>query len=189
MDERKKRQIKNTALSVWKAIKGSLHFRFAKYLIGAGLIALAGPPFAYAIALHVFGMAADQLGYGLNPFWDNVTKGVGVLLILLGIVVFFRGEKTVQPAPDSFDFTIPNGWTFQQTAKTLARGYSLDFEGFSGEELNQSLISREICADNMLEALPLLREALEPTFPDFDVVRENSKILIRKRDDNQETHS
>jgi hypothetical protein len=184
LDEKRKRQIKSTVLSVWKTLKGSLHFRFARYLIGVGFLALAGPPIIYAIVLHFFGVAADQLGYGLNPFWDDVTKCVGVLLILVGLIVFFRGEKSAPPAQDVFAFTIPKDWTFQQTAITLARGFMIEFQGFTDDDLHQPMQATELQADNMLEAIPLLRDSTtSKNFPDFDVICQNSRISIRKIDD------
>jgi len=160
MDEVKKRRLKKSAIDIWRLIRGSLHYRFAVYLVGAGLFLLAGPPILYVILVHLFGIAVDQLGYELSPFWDNTIKVVGIALILVGIVIFIRGEKTPKPIDDAFDFTVPDGWSFEDVMRTIARGRSLLFEGFTDTELATKLAEKELAADNMMDALGLI-----PHFP------------------------
>ena len=190
MDQVDKRKLKKTAGAIWKLIRGSLHYRFARYLVGAGVLLLAGPPLLHAVLIHVFGIAVDQIGYELSQFWDNAIKWVGIALIVTGISTFFFGERRPKLLDDSFDFTIPDGWSFGDVMRTIARGRVLSFDGFSDEELATPLAEKELIAKNMIEALGLMRsDEITPTLPSFDVYDEGSQIIIRRQNADKEENS
>lgn len=150
---------------------------------------LAGPPIVYLILLHVIGIAAAELGQETSQFWDDAIRVVGIVLIGLSVYVFFRGQRVQDVPDDTFDFTIPEGWTFENTMRTIARNHAITFEEFNQEELDTPLRGKELVAANMMDALGMMRsDDITPGVPRFDVIEENSTIKIRKQNAQQEAN-
>lgn len=182
MDEITKRRIIRIALDLWRALKGSLHYRFAVFLVGTGAIFLVGPPVFVFILLHIFEISVDQLGYEINPFWENATKFIGVTLVVVGVWLFLRGERLVRPPRDSFDFRSPDGWSFEQVVRTIARRQHVEFVGFLPSELEVKMPRIELAVDDALDAIAVLRERSgSHSVPAFDVALENSIVVVRKK--------
>lgn len=101
--------------------------------------------------------AAGGLQYALSG-----TAGFGLFLV---IWMFFPPPPAVEPAPaqvgeDGFNYTPPEGCTFEQAAKLIAKSRKavVRLQGFTEVEYRAVLDSQEIHANDAAHALKLLRD-------------------------------
>jgi hypothetical protein len=81
---------------------------------------------------------------------------------LFGLVWLIFPRYSAPPAPDSFNVSLPDGWTFRHAVEKFAeldKNSFANFEGFRDEELNAQLKSRQIETKTARDAIRLLRSA------------------------------
>ena len=117
---------------------------------------------------------AGGLLVGQATFAMNITKGQGSTLAVggtTGFALFFAvwyGFRQVVPAPppppppppNSFNFTVPNGWTFKDAVDSIAKSDNAiaKLGGFLDPELNSRLRGQELHTKDAREALLVLRD-------------------------------
>ena len=100
---------------------------------------------------------------------------------LFFVVWFTFGKWGGPPPPNRFRVSIPEGWTFEQTARVIvqsARG-SPDFRGFQASQLAVKMHASDIDADDAQGALSKLRYSAYDGLPNYRVDLDDGVFHIR----------
>lgn len=103
------------------------------------------------------------------------TAGVGLFLL-----VWFTWKSLLKDQiADSFSFSIPQGWTFEQVARTIAISGSgtIEFINFPADKLAIILPSQEIHTDDAKQALKRLRH-LASDIPNYTVTSQGTHYKL-----------
>ena len=108
---------------------------------------------------------AGALITGEALFKMNLTTGSNGTIAIqgaAGAALFFAvwfTFKLVVPPPDAYNVSIPDGWKFNDTVKTLVKrdGAVADFIGFTQEELEAPLRGQELHTKTLIDSLRALR--------------------------------
>ncbi|MBT1699351.1 hypothetical protein KK083_20815 [Fulvivirgaceae bacterium PWU4] len=114
-----------------------------------------------------------------DGFKFGISGTAGVALFL---VVFFKKKvSAVRHDIDGFNFSIPQGWTFEQAvAKICEVDRSLyHIDGFTDAELSSKLKTRELHTRNALEALKRLKYFAD-RLPSYKVTLTDDIYTIQK---------
>ena len=103
---------------------------------------------------------------------------------LFGLVWLIFPKYSAPSAPDSFSVSLPEGWTFRHAVEKFAeldKNAFADFEGFSDDELNAELKSRQIATKTAKDAIRLLRSAtvVANAVRKYDVIYKDSTYHLR----------
>lgn len=127
-------------------------------------------------------IAGDAL-FKLNTEISNGTTIAisGTAGCALFFTVWFTYSKFSPAIPeDCFNFSIPTGWTFQDTVDrivTASQGV-YEFKGFTTSELNLVLDSRELKTSSEIEAIKRLKYLCKG-LPDYDITVNNGIYIIK----------
>jgi hypothetical protein len=120
-----------------------------------------------------------------NRYFFSGTAGFA-LFGLVWLIFPKYSPPALPPPPNSFSMSLPPGLTFQQGAKEFAEQDNAfaNFEGFTNDELNAELNSRQIDARTANDAIGLLRLAtvVPNAVRKYDVRYENSTYYLRVHD-------
>ncbi len=102
-----------------------------------------------------------------------------------GFALFFAvwyGFSRTFKAPDAFSISIPDGWTFEQTARAIATNDKAvaEFEGFTPAQLAQPLASQTVRTDTPEDAMRALRLlAKSGAIPEYQVTLQRPRYILR----------
>ena len=111
-------------------------------------------------------------------------SGTAGFAFAFAIWFFFPKRSPVVP-PDRFRAALPEGWTFQQAAKTFAQRESavVDFDGLTADELQAKLTAGEIDTKTVGEAIGRLRLFTDKpnVIRDYEIRQEDSvyRVIVR----------
>lgn len=102
-----------------------------------------------------------------------------------GCALFFtiwltRSRQQQMPLlQDTFNFSILNGWTFEQTVRTIVRAARgvVDIKGFTPEQLSLILENTELMNTTAKEALEKLKH-LNSNIPNYKVSNVEGKFIV-----------
>ena len=91
-------------------------------------------------------------------------------------------QQTTPPPPDTFNFSILNGWTFEVAIRTIIKAAKgvVDIKGFTTEQLSLILQSTELKNTTAKEALEKLKY-LNSNIPDYMVNREQDNYVVQTK--------
>jgi hypothetical protein len=161
------------------------YVRISLALVVGGSAILSASPVIVALQLLKIIVAPTSAD---SPWWMDPATGFS--LVLLGVVIFVSfywvdpdRRKATPPAP-SLTITPGNGWTFEQTAIAIGmlEKKPVVLENFSATERGTILRSQQISAKT---AAGLLKDlgalAIGSTITDYDVVPQESTIIVRRK--------
>lgn len=105
-----------------------------------------------------------------------------------GCALFFtiwltRNKPPQTPAPpDTFNFSILNGWTFEQTVRTIVKAVKgvVELKDFTPEQLSLILESTELKNTTAKEALEKLKH-LNSNIPNYTVSRTDNNFIVKNQ--------
>lgn len=167
------------------------------FVIALLLLAIFFPkptPFQYNVFRIILSLAAAGVAATIPGFIDlNLSAGTqlairagGALAVFVMVYFFNPAQLAVQsgPAPDAFSFSVPEGWTFQQTVEALVKTDNsvANFIGFNPDELGAPLRAGRVERETVAEALRALRSlAMSNAVRDYDVEFESPAYSLRIR--------
>lgn len=175
--------------TLWRLFKGKTHYRFAAILVRGGVVLLAAPSLFIVIINQVIIKHTDL---DIEPISNDFlwTALISVLLFLSAIIIFERGEareaqRNLDPAPDQVNFTIIDGWSFQDTAQAIVKDskFSVEFHNFSLELMDTEMREKEITVSNEAAALQAIRlHTKNRDFPTYSISQKDQILTLEKTD-------
>jgi hypothetical protein len=122
----------------------------------------------------------------------KVNKTVGATEIAIsgtaGFALFFAiwfFYPKVFRLEDGFEFSVPEGWTFRDTADSMAQSINslTDYQGFTDAELKSVLKSRKLSTKSIPEAISQLRliTVIPGAVRDYAVTQDGSVYRLKIR--------
>jgi hypothetical protein len=114
---------------------------------------------------------------------DLAISGTAGFALFFVVWIFFPKPPETPSYPDGFNFSVPTGWTFQETVDAIVgrdRAF-VKYTGFRPEELKAKLKRWEISCPSALDAVKqvgTLAAAGPDTIRDYIVTLENSTYII-----------
>lgn len=118
---------------------------------------------------------------------DTMSNGLkigisGTAGFAMFFLIWFTYQKYTAPIPkDTFNFSIPNGWTFMQTSQAIAQAKNSisSFVNFTSDELNLILDERTLNEKTANDAIEKLKN-LNNNIPAYIVNYQNNTFIITK---------
>jgi hypothetical protein len=121
--------------------------------------------------------------FGLTPSPSMELAGQASAGFGLFVLVLFTFGSVVHPA-DAFNFSVPQGWTFKQTAEQIAMidDALAKFSGFSDAQLSAKLAPRELHTASASSAVKSLRKLADVgAVPEYTVRRTDTEYVLTAR--------
>lgn len=128
----------------------------------------------------ITGEALFSLHTGMSSGANISISGAAGFAIMLTIWFSYPTYKVHNILNEQFDISLPDGWTFEQAVRAIAKGARgvVIFEGFNYSQMNVILPSADITAMNPEEALRQL-QYLSTNVPHYQVIIEDGVYRIR----------
>jgi hypothetical protein len=117
------------------------------------------------------------------PGGKFTVSGTAGFAVLFAIWFFFPKEPEAPPPATGFNFSVKKGWKFQDTADTLAKSLktTIEYEGFTREELSSPLKAWELECKSPQEALERLGSIVDGSSPfrKYRAIYKNSVYVLK----------
>ena len=173
----------------WRVLKSKPYVRYAVALATAAGVVLSAN---LAVTIFQYYTQAQSGSTCSNeaPWWVNTILGVG--LIALSLFLFLHGyvrdddrnKPSLPPTEGWIAFSIPKGWTFEQTAEVIGRNSKRNvvLQGFGRAELSAPLKPMHLVAPSVRFALKELRSlAVERTIGRYSISERGQTTYVKRR--------
>ena len=117
------------------------------------------------------------------PGGKFTVSGTAGFAVFFAIWFFFPKEPTAPLPAVGFNFSVKKGWKFQDTADTLAKSLktTIEYEGFTPEELSSPLKAWELECKSPQEALERLGSIVDGSSPirKYRAIYKNSVYVLK----------